>query len=81
MLIQVEPLLSPVLAAGLSGSATNFQIQFSGQAGINYGLEYATNLSAPITWINLKNLTSTGGVVQVTDPTTNTARYYRVRAQ
>ncbi len=80
--IHVEPLLSPVLAPSLSGSTTNFQIQFPGQAGINYGLEYATNLSAPITWLTLKTLTSTGGVVQFTDTSaTNAARFYRVKAQ
>lgn len=82
VLIRVEPLLSPVLAPSLSGSTTNFQIQFLGQAGINYGLEYATNLSVPTTWFPLKSLTSTGGVVQFTDTTaTNTARFYRVKAQ
>jgi len=82
VLIQVEPLLAPALAPSLSGSTTNFQIQFSGQAGINYWIEYATNLSSPTTWLTLKTLTSTGGVLQFTDTTaTNAARFYRVRAQ
>ncbi|MEI2722106.1 MAG: PKD domain-containing protein [Verrucomicrobiota bacterium] len=82
VLIHVEPLLSPELAPSLSASGTNFQIQFPGQAGINYGLEYATNLAAPTTWLTLKTLTSTGGVVQFTDPAaTNAARFYRVKAQ
>ncbi|NOS70486.1 MAG: PKD domain-containing protein [Verrucomicrobia bacterium] len=82
MLIHVEPLLSPSFSAvGLLGT-TNFQIQFSGQAGINYSLEYATNLTSPITWQNLKSLTSSGGVVQITDNSaTNAARFYRVKAQ
>lgn len=82
LLIHVEPLLSPVLAPGLSGTTTNFQIQFTGQAGINYSLEYATNLSSPTTWLTLKSLTSTGGMVQITDTAaTNMARFYRVKAQ
>lgn len=82
MLIHVEPLLSPSFsAAGLLGT-TNFQVQFAAQAGINYSLEYATNLASPITWQNLKSLTSTGGVVQITDTSaTNGARFYRVKAQ
>lgn len=82
VLIHVEPLLSPVLSPVASGSATNFSIQFGGQVGINYLLQYTTNMAAPINWLNLKSLVSTGGVVQITDTAaTNSARFYRVRAQ
>lgn len=82
VLIHVEPLLAPLLSSAGFVNTTNFQMQFAGQAGINYSLEYATNLSSPITWRNLKSLTSTGGVVQIMDNSaTNAARFYRVKAQ
>jgi hypothetical protein len=82
MLIHVEPLLAPLVSSAVFVGATNFQVQFVGQAGINYSLEFATNLASPITWLNLKSLTSSGGVVQITDASaTNAARFYRVKAQ
>ncbi len=81
MIVHILPLQVPVLTAGgLVG--TNFSLQFGGQSNANYFVEYATNLASPITWLSLKSLTSTGGVVQITDTAaTNAARFYRVRAQ
>jgi len=81
MVVHILPLQVPVLAVnGLVG--TNFSLHFGGQSNANYFVEYATNLASPIAWLSLKSLTSTGGVVQITDTAaTNTARFYRVRAQ
>lgn len=81
LLVHVLPVDPPVVTgAGLTG--TNFQLQFTGQATANYWVEYATNLTPPITWQTVKSLTSTGGVEQVTDSSaTNDARFYRIRAQ
>jgi len=80
--IHVDPIFAPTLSAASLASGTNFQFQFGGQPGANYWVEYATNLSPPITWLTLKSLTSTGGVEQIVDAkATNTARFYRVRAQ
>ena len=82
LLIHIDPVFAPDLAATSFANGTNFQFQFGGQAGANYSVEYATNLAAPITWLTLKSLTSTGGVVQITDTAaTNATRFYRVKAQ
>jgi hypothetical protein len=76
--LPVEPPAATVL--GLNG--TNFQLQFNSQATASYWVEYATDLTPPITWLPVKSLTGDGGTVQVTDAfATNEARFYRVRAQ
>ena len=81
LLVHVLPIEQPVLTMnGMVG--TNLQFQFTGQAGANYWVEYATNLTPVISWQTLQSLTSTGGVVQIIDATpTNEARFYRIRAQ
>lgn len=82
VMIHVDPVLAPTLSQPGFSNNSNFQFQFGGQSGANYRVEYATNLSPPITWFPIKNLTSTGGVEQIVDSkATNAARFYRVHAQ
>ena len=79
LLVHVVPLELPVLAVGGMGS-NNYQLTFGSQAGVNYVVEYATNLTPPMVWQTLQSRTSTGGVIQVRDSNaTNAARFYRVR--
>jgi hypothetical protein len=80
LLVHLLPIVPAVLLpGGLTG--TNFTFQFGSQAGVNYAVEFATNLAPPITWRSVQNFTSTGGVVQITDMrATNRVRFYRVRA-
>jgi len=60
----------------------NLRLRFAGQTGAGYWIECTTNLSKPISWYALQSLTSTGGVIHITDTiSTNTACFYRVRAQ
>jgi hypothetical protein len=61
----------------------NFIFQFTGQSSADYKVQYATNLTPPVTWQTLGSLYgSTGQVYQIQDPVvTNGARYYRVQAQ
>jgi len=79
LLIHVVPLELPVLVE--SGKSSNsFQFTFGSQAGVNYVVEYATNLTPTVLWQTLQSQTSTGGVIEVRDGNpTNNARFYRVR--
>ena len=77
--VQVVPLVLPQV--GISGTGSSaFQLSFGSQAGVNYIVEYTTNLSPSAVWQTLKTLTSTGGVITVQDTNfTNGACFYRVR--
>jgi PKD domain/Immunoglobulin I-set domain len=78
--VAVDPVLSPQLtSAGLVGNS--FQFTFSGQTNAVYLAEYATNLSAPVNWNLFQSFYSTGGVITIQNPATNTARFYRVQVQ
>ncbi len=77
LLPNVPQLQSPVLLTN------GFQFQFPGQSNANYTIQYATNLTQPVTWQTLQTIIyNTAGVIQINDPAlTNTARFYRVLAQ
>jgi PKD repeat protein len=78
--VAVDPVLSPQLtSAGLAGNF--FQFTFSGQTNAVYLTQYATNLAAPINWNFLQAFYSTGGVITIQDPATNTTRFYRIQVQ
>jgi hypothetical protein len=63
-------------------SANGFQFQFNGQADAIYTVQVTTNLAPPIVWQTLQTITSTGGVVQVTDANaTNVTSFYRIGVQ
>jgi hypothetical protein len=84
LLVHVLPLAQPWLQpASFSVSSTNgFQFQFNGQADAIYTVQVTTNLTPPIVWQDLQTITSTGGVVQVTDANaTNVTSFYRVGVQ
>jgi hypothetical protein len=84
LLVHVLPLVQPWLQpASFSVLSTgNFQFQFNGQADAVYTVQVATNLIPPIVWQDLQTITSTGGVVQVTDPNPiNGMSFYRVGVQ
>jgi hypothetical protein len=80
--IHVVPVSAPQLQSPLIVS-NNFEFQFTGQVNANYTVQYATNLSPPVTWLPLKSIQySLGGVIQIQDSApTNACRFYRVRAQ
>jgi parallel beta-helix repeat protein len=84
LVVHVLPLAQPWLepaSFSLSPSG-NFQFQFNGQADAIYTVQVTTNLISPIVWQDLQTITSTGGVVQVTDPNTpNGMSFYRVGVQ
>jgi hypothetical protein len=63
--------------------SNSFQFTFPAQTNANYTVQYATNLSAPVTWQTLQTIYfSPGGVITIQDPSwTNAARFYRVQAQ
>jgi hypothetical protein len=82
MLVHVASVNPPQLQAP-SVLSNGFQFQFNGQVTANYVVQYATNLTPPVTWLRLQSMDdSTGGVYQIQDaPPTNAARFYRVGAQ
>jgi hypothetical protein len=84
LVIHVLPLAQPWLQpTSFSMSPDGFQFQFNGQAGAIYTVQVATDLNPPIVWQDLQTITSTGGVVQVTDPNAPNAgmSFYRVGVQ
>jgi hypothetical protein len=84
LVVHVLPLAQPWLQPySFSMSPDGFQFQFNGQADAIYTVQVATNLVPPIAWQDLQTITSTGGVVQVTDPNAPNAgtSFYRVGVQ
>jgi len=84
LLVHVLPLEPPLLQPGSFSlsSPSRFHFQFNGQSDAIYTVQMATNLVPPVVWQNLQTITSTGGVVQITDATaTNVTRFYRVGVQ
>jgi hypothetical protein len=84
LLVHVLPLDPPLLQpASFSLSPPNrFQFQFNGQSNAIYTVQVATNLVPTVVWQNLQSITSTGGVVQVTDANaTNVMSFYRIGVQ
>jgi hypothetical protein len=84
LLVHVLPLVQPLLQPDSfsMSSGGDFQFQFNGQADAIYTVQVATNLIPPIVWQDLQTITSTGGVVQVTDPNApNGMSFYRVSVQ
>lgn len=77
--INVYPILAPTLQLGTL-DASGFKFSFPVQAYGLYTVQYATNLTSPITWKTLQTIfPNYDGPTYVTDPAwTNTARFYRV---
>lgn len=77
--IHVFPLPSPTLQLGTL-DASGFKFSFPVQAYGLYTVQYATNLTPPITWKTLQTIfPNFDGPTYVTDPAwTNAARFYRV---
>jgi hypothetical protein len=77
----VLPINPPQLQPPVISSNT-IQFQFTMQEGANYFVQYATNLSPPVTWTTLQSIYDNfGGTMTVQDSATNAARFYRVQAQ
>jgi hypothetical protein len=78
-----QPPNPPQLQSAVMASNA-FQLQFTGQAGATYSIQFATNLAPPAYWQTLQTIyNSTGGVCQISDSGAvgNAARFYRVLAQ
>lgn len=82
VVIEVLPLISPGLQSA-SVQTNGFKFSFDAQESARYTVQYATNLTAPVTWIPLQTIFfSPGGATQITDPAwTNAARFYRLLVQ
>jgi len=80
LMVHVVPLELQVMAAG--GTTDNLcRLTLSSQAGVDYVVEYATNLVPPVLWKTLHAWTGLGGVIEVEDTNaTSTARFYRLLA-
>lgn len=74
------PLIAPTfLSVGLNG--TNFTMNLLGQSNVGYRVEYATNLTPPVTWRSVTApIINNSNLIQVIDRmATNATRFYRVR--
>ena len=67
-----------ILGAGITNGA--FTLQFAAVPGYSYAVQFAPTLPRSNQWSQLTTLTGTGSVttVSVTDPATNSSRYYRL---
>jgi len=81
-LLTVLPLPVPQLQ-GAVVLTNGFQFQFPGTAGLEYTIQYTTNLAPPVVWNTLTSIFySSSAMQQITDPATATGtRFYRVLAQ
>jgi hypothetical protein len=80
--IHVLPINAPQLQSAML-LTNGFQFQFARQLDAYYTIQYATNLTPPVTWQTWQGtFYSTGDVYQITDPAaTNATQFYRVIAQ
>jgi hypothetical protein len=79
--LNVVPLANPVLTAPRFSQQTS-SVQFTGQPGLTYDFQQATNLTAPVAWQTVQTVNSMGGVITVTDPQAiSHTRFYRVRSR
>ena len=80
--VVVSPLNPPSLQSAIL-QTNGFLFSFEAEQSVRYDIQYATNLTVPVTWYPLQTIFySPGGTTQITDPArTNSARFYRVLAQ
>jgi hypothetical protein len=78
LLTHVVPLDPPLLFVSRT-SATGLSLTFTGQPGVKYFVDQATNLQAPVLWQNVQSVSGTG-ILQIIDSTLNNeSKFYRVR--
>ena len=80
--VSVLPAPVPVLQAPVK-TANSINLNWSAVAGLNYQLQYKTNLVTQPNWINLGGLiNATGGIISLTDTNAivnSPSRFYRVQ--
>lgn len=85
-----NPVLEPQPLFGSGGPAVTldsaridgdvFRFSFTSTSGLNYDVQFATSLSAPVTWQPLTNFIGDGSIFTVTDQAAATgAGFYRVQ--
>ena len=76
--VHVQPLVPPLLLSPVWSGPT-FSMQLSAQPGLNYELQTATNLAAPV-WKAIQSYYTPGGDITVMDTNaTGTNRFYRLQ--
>jgi hypothetical protein len=76
--VHVQPLVPPLLLSPVCSEPT-FSMQLSAQPGVNYELQTATNLAAPV-WKAIQSYYTPGGDITVMDTNaTGTNRFYRLQ--
>ncbi|HLH52960.1 MAG TPA: immunoglobulin domain-containing protein [Verrucomicrobiae bacterium] len=79
--LHVAALASPQINSQLWQS-NNFAFQFAAQPLVFYEIQYATNLSPPISWQTIQRFYGTQQLYQITNAVgTGSAGFYRVHAQ
>ncbi|MFO1512624.1 MAG: cadherin domain-containing protein [Verrucomicrobiota bacterium] len=79
--VRVAAVPSPVIQTW-TYSGTTFTLQLASTAGVNYVLQGATNLVAPINWTSLSTNAGTGGLLTIPAPVTlgEPQQFYRLQA-
>ncbi len=82
LVVWVQPLAAAQIQSVIS-LTNGFGFQFPGQMNAIYTIQYATNLTPPVSWQTLQTIYyNTQPVIQILDPSgTNAARFYRVLTQ
>lgn len=77
--IVVAPVVSPAIQVSLQ-TGTNINLSFPSEAGVNYVLQSATQIAAPIAWTSLSTNVGTGAVLDLSVPVNvgEPSRYFRL---
>jgi hypothetical protein len=76
VVVQDQPLLQPTISSNLARNLTLY-----GKLGINYELQFTTNLSPPSDWQPLLDYTQTNGVINLGLDSSNPVIFYRLLQQ
>src|SRR5262249_39639561 len=72
-------LARPIISHAVLG-ATGFTLSFASERGQTYCVEYKSSFAGPV-WNLLTTLSGNGSVLNVSDPSRESSRFYRVRVQ
>jgi hypothetical protein len=77
-----EPSVVPQIVLA-TPDMTNFVMNFISQNGINYVLQFATNLAPPIPWLDVQTNFGDGGVVSFTNliDSAQPQKFFRVKVE
>jgi len=77
--VVIQPVQPQLGTPGYNTGTSTFGFSFASEANVPYTIQYATNLTAPISWTTLQTIPGDGTIKTVQDTAaTGSQRYYRV---